>query len=257
MEAARCPGCGASIEARWCAHCGQRAPAPDDLSARRFFGGLWDEATELDSRTWRTLRAFLIPGELSRATFARQQQRYLPPLRLYLIVSGIFFLLAWDVYQGAVTDTLRTSASGQSAAIVALLDDPVATDRIADLTAWFRFGAVLVFGLGLAALFWTRRMPLGAHLVFATHYYCADFLLFSLLAIPLAAMPELRSAAGWGVATGVGIVVLQVYLILALRRAYLVGWPGAIARGLGLTVLDVLLSSMSTQLAVVVVSLTR
>jgi hypothetical protein len=257
VDAATCPHCGAALASPWCGQCGQRAPAPDDLSARRFFGGLWDEITELDSRSWRTLRAFLQPGELTRAVLARQQQRYLPPLRLYLIVSGIFFLLAWSVYQGAITDTLRASASGQSAAIVALLDDPAATRRIADLTAWFRFGAVLVFGLGVATLFWTRRMPLGAHLVFATHYYCADFLLFSLFAIPLAFVPELQATRGWSVATGLGIVVLQVYLILALRRAYAVGWPGAIVRGIGLIVLDLLLSSLASQLAILVVSLTR
>lgn len=257
MNPASCPGCGAALASPWCGQCGQRAPAADDLSARRFFGRLWDEATELDSRTWRTLRAFLIPGELSRATFAREQQRYLPPLRLYLIVSGIFFLLAWDVYHDAIASVVRASAESRSPGLVALLDDPVASARITDLTAWFRFAAVLVFGVGVASLFWRRRLPLGAHLTFATHYYCADFLLFSVLAIPLALMPRIAGTQGWSVATGLGVVILFVYLVFALRRAYEIGWGGAIVRAVVLMGLDLVLSSLSNQAAISVVSLTR
>ena len=121
----------------------------------------------------------------------------------------------------------------------------------------FRFAAVLVFGLAVAALFPRRRLPLGAHLTFATHYYCADFLLFSVLAIPLALAPGIAVTQGWGIATGVGVLLLLVYLVLALRRAYEIRWAGAIARATLLMVLDLLLSSLSNQAAIVVVSLTR
>lgn len=257
MASATCPDCDVALAGNWCADCGQRAPRPDDLSARRFFGLFWEETTSLDSRTWRTLRAFFTPGELTRAAFAHQRQRYLPPLRLYLIVSGVFFLLAWGVYYDAIAAAVQLNPAGQPPGIVALLSDPVAAGRIADYTAWFRFGAVLLFGLGVALLFWRRRLPLGAHLIFAAHYYCADFLLFSLFAIPMAFAPAAQLVVYWSLTTSIGMVVLLIYLILALRRAYAIGWLGAILRGLGLMLLDLLLSSLANQLAIFVVMRTQ
>lgn len=231
--------------------------SPADLSARRFFGSLWDELSSLDSRSWRTLKALMIPGELTRAAFAGQRQRYLPPLRLYLIASAVFFFLAWDVYYGIMLAAMQRNPAAQPDGLIALMADPIAAARVTDVEAWLRFGAVLLFGLGVALLFWRRHWPLGAHLIFAAHYYCIDFLLFSVLAIPSVLVPAAQRASIDSLTIMCGVLMLLAYLILALRRAYRLSWAGSIMRGLGLILLDLFLSSLANQAAFFFVAATH
>lgn len=52
------------------------------------------ELTNLDSRVWRTLvTLFLVPGKLTNEFTAGRRTMYLPPFRLYLVLSLVFFLL--------------------------------------------------------------------------------------------------------------------------------------------------------------------
>lgn len=52
-------------------------------------------ALHLDGRAWRTLRSLLLkPGELTNEFISGRRQRYLPPFRLYLVVSLAFFALS-------------------------------------------------------------------------------------------------------------------------------------------------------------------
>jgi hypothetical protein len=54
-----------------------------------------EDLTHADSRIWRTLAALLFrPGELTREFLDGRRVRYLPPLRLYLVVSLLFFAVA-------------------------------------------------------------------------------------------------------------------------------------------------------------------
>jgi hypothetical protein len=49
----------------------------------------------LDSRVWQTLRLLVTrPGQLTREFIAGRHQQYLPPFRLYLVVSLFFFALS-------------------------------------------------------------------------------------------------------------------------------------------------------------------
>ena len=49
----------------------------------------------LDSRVWQTLRLLVTrPGQLTREFIAGRHQQYLPPFRLYLVISLFFFALS-------------------------------------------------------------------------------------------------------------------------------------------------------------------
>ncbi|MFO1410828.1 MAG: DUF3667 domain-containing protein, partial [Steroidobacteraceae bacterium] len=93
MTAAWCGNCGAHLQGPYCAQCGQHAHA-----SARGFGALlhdgWHTLTHLDGRFWKTLWALLRrPGFLTIEYFAGRRQRYLPPVRLYLVLSVLFFAL--------------------------------------------------------------------------------------------------------------------------------------------------------------------
>ena len=89
-----CSNCSAPLQGPYCAQCGQK-----DTGSRPSVGHLIHEATvdlsHADARIWRTLGLLLLrPGELPRRYMAGQRASYLPPLRLYLSSSLLFFMLA-------------------------------------------------------------------------------------------------------------------------------------------------------------------
>lgn len=89
-----CRNCGGALGGQYCAACGQRS--------RVRLISLWElikeatgNITDLDSRIWLTLRPLLFrPGLLTREYLAGRRARYIPPFRLYLILSVVFFVLA-------------------------------------------------------------------------------------------------------------------------------------------------------------------
>lgn len=89
----KCLNCDSELQGRYCAQCGQRhdphAPTAGHLLAEAAEG-----LTHGDSRLWLTLRYLLTqPGFLTVEFFAGRRARFLPPVRLYLVVSVVFFLL--------------------------------------------------------------------------------------------------------------------------------------------------------------------
>ena len=88
-----CRNCGALLTGRYCADCGQKhevgIPTVGHLLAEGVEG-----LTHADSRLWRTLRVLLTkPGFLTAEYFGGRRERYLPPIRLYLVLSFVAFLL--------------------------------------------------------------------------------------------------------------------------------------------------------------------
>jgi hypothetical protein len=87
-----CDNCGASVPGRYCGNCGQRLEPPVH-SLGHFLTVATEDLTHADSRLWRTLAALLLkPGYLTREFLAGRRARYLPPVRLYLVLSVVFFL---------------------------------------------------------------------------------------------------------------------------------------------------------------------
>lgn len=105
-----CPNCGTALHGAYCHHCGQ-----PDRRWKRFFPlllrDLLADAFNLDSRLFRTLVPLVIrPGQVTRDLLDGRRARHVPPLRLYLFSSLVFFLLASLLSAELVT--IRTSRTG-------------------------------------------------------------------------------------------------------------------------------------------------
>jgi hypothetical protein len=86
--------CGAALAGEYCAACGQRHEAHVHTLGH-FLGEAFESITHADSRLWRTLGYLLVkPGRLTREFLDGRRARYLPPFRLYLVISLAFFLIA-------------------------------------------------------------------------------------------------------------------------------------------------------------------
>ena len=89
-----CANCGTPLAGEYCNHCGQRHE-PHVHSVGHFASEAFESITHADSRLWRTLWFLLAkPGRLTSEFFAGRRVSYLPPFRLYLVISVIFFLVA-------------------------------------------------------------------------------------------------------------------------------------------------------------------
>ncbi len=92
--AAHCLNCHTLLTGPWCANCGQKHE-PEIHTFGHFAAEAFENVTHADSRVWRTVWVlFSKPGQLTREFFSGRRGRYLPPVRLYLVVSLVFFLLA-------------------------------------------------------------------------------------------------------------------------------------------------------------------
>ncbi|EED31671.1 hypothetical protein NOR53_3149 [gamma proteobacterium NOR5-3] len=95
MEASttHCRNCDALIDGQYCKSCGQREGRGDLHFAEAAKDILGDVFT-WDSRVWRTLFPLLFrPGFLSAEFNAGRRMRYMPPFRLYIVVSFLMFLM--------------------------------------------------------------------------------------------------------------------------------------------------------------------
>lgn len=98
---AHCKNCGAALLGRFCVNCSQagdvHVPTTWEL-VHELLEGL----THSDSRLWRTLTTLWFkPGKLTTEFVAGRRVAYLPPFRLYLIVSIVFFLIASSIHTRA------------------------------------------------------------------------------------------------------------------------------------------------------------
>ena len=89
-----CANCQAPLGGEYCPACGQR-DEPHLHSVAHFFAEAFESITHADSRLWRTLWFLLAkPGRLTLEFFQGHRVSYLPPFRLYLVISLVFFLVA-------------------------------------------------------------------------------------------------------------------------------------------------------------------
>jgi hypothetical protein len=142
-----CSNCGKSLSGEYCAACGQRHE-PHIHSMAHFASEAFESITHADSRLWRTLGYLLAkPGRLTREFFDGRRATYLPPFRLYLVISVAFFLLGpsadssvaikdAETVELAVSDAIAKSAG--TTAVDAAEDDGVSTIKVQGLSDFCR-----------------------------------------------------------------------------------------------------------------------
>ncbi len=94
-ETPNCLNCGVRLRGQYCGHCGQRARGRL-ISLWELIADAFGDLLEIDSRIWQTLIPLLIrPGRLTRDYLKGRRARYMPPFRTYLVMSVIFFVVAF------------------------------------------------------------------------------------------------------------------------------------------------------------------
>ena len=93
-----------SVETNFCPHCGQEnhdLKVPVGHLAFEVFEGF----THFDTKFYNTMRSiFLYPGRITKDFLEGRRGRYVPPVRLYFLISFIFFLVLDKMVDKAIND---------------------------------------------------------------------------------------------------------------------------------------------------------
>lgn len=88
-----CLNCGQQLEMRYCPRCGQENVEPKE-SVWHFVTHFFNDITHFDGKFFSSMKLlFARPGLLSKGYMAGRRARYLNPIRMYLFVSFVFFLV--------------------------------------------------------------------------------------------------------------------------------------------------------------------
>jgi len=204
VDDTHCQNCTTVIpkNAQYCPRCGQSVidiRQPWLPLAQKMLGEVFD----WDGRMITTLRNLILhPGRLTREFILGHRKRYTSPIRLYLVISVLFFYIFPLIIPESPTDTSASPAE-------------LATESYSRMM----FVLLPVFAL-IVKLFYRGRYYL-QHLVFSMHVFSAMFLVF-------AVMLSLESLADESnVWAGVQITVFAYmvgYCLTALKVAYDQTW---------------------------------
>ncbi|MFN3959647.1 MAG: DUF3667 domain-containing protein [Parvularculaceae bacterium] len=155
--AAACPSCGAKIVGAWCAGCGQKN---DDMrrSSVVLLKDFMVDTFSFDGRMWRTLGLLAAsPGTVPSQYSHGKRSRYTPPVRLFLVVSFLFFLILSLTHTLIIAVEVRAHTPEESARAKAALEEglreagPKAADAVrrARIEARTYSGPVVIDGQSL------------------------------------------------------------------------------------------------------------
>ena len=230
----RCKNCDTEVERNFCPECGQRS-VDLERPVLELASELLRELLDIDGRVARTLRALLTqPGVLTSAFLAGQRRRYTSPVRLYLVISLLFFVLAaWLAGRGVLLEegqTLETDAAEQAR-------------LISNYLPRLMFVLLPVFALLLKAAF--RRRLYFDHLVHSLHLHSVGYLALALL-LPLEARAD-ESLLALAVQLLVTTYLVASFIV-SVRRVYAVSWLAAGIKAVGITMAYVVLVSGTMEL---------
>ena len=90
-----CLNCDSPLRGQYCAQCGQRSQTRL-ISLWELIKDAFGDLFELDSRLWQTLGPLLVrPGRLTADYLQGKRARFMPPFRTYLVLSLLFFVVAF------------------------------------------------------------------------------------------------------------------------------------------------------------------
>ncbi len=248
---ARCPNCGEKITGTFCANCGQKQQELN-IPLQHLLSDFLDSVFTLDSRILRTFTLLISkPGELTERFKAGQRIRFMPPLKLYLFVSLVFFfvLTLTDVRIFKVTNSSQKNAvstSGEMNVIGLSVDTTeTPTDSISaesDSSAnsmkeqffsnlskatknpavintaivhrmpQMMFLMVPFFALLLKLLYLRQNRFYVNHLVFGFHFHSFAFIVFLVTLLLFWLTGQQAVTILW--------MALPIYLFVAMRRVY-------------------------------------
>jgi hypothetical protein len=254
---AECRNCGAALTGRYCSQCGQGAEVHVP-SVKEIIHEVLEGLTHSDSRLWNTLKClWLQPGQLTLEFIAGRRVAYLPPFRLYLILSVLYFFLATLTHQQLVVMELPVEHPAQTnsknfrcedinsltklgrpdwnarmvhACNVARSDNGASASHVVQgIVPKVMFVFLPLVALLQMLMYWRPRHRYAEHLLFFLHIHAFFFSIATLSLLTDVTTDAWTAAKPVGDAVGLLLFLSVVfYSVLALRRVFQQSWPSTL-----------------------------
>lgn len=206
-----CKNCKSKLEIdfRFCPKCGQEHKEKV-VTFKQFILDFLGDYFTFDSLIIRSVRPLLFkPGFLTNEFIAGRRVKYIPPLRMFIFISIIFFLVL-----GPVEQTVEIERTEESVFLDSFF------------SIWFPrlfFLLLPLFALFLYLLFRKSGRFYLMHFIFSVHLHAFIFVLLTIMTILIDYIfPSSVFLSQWSFL--ITIFLLLIYLYLALRKVYGQRW---------------------------------
>lgn len=244
-----CINCQTELRGTFCHKCGEKVVHSEDFSIIKLLEQSVDVFTHLDSKLYKTVKTlFLKPGQISTDYVQGLRKPYMKPFQLFIIVNVLFFLLLsdFDVFRKPASwwfqdtsDTgynIKLMAEEKAAELALTIEEMAPLYEIKSITIAKGFVIVFIPLLGIvqAILFFRRKMQLGKHFIFSTHYF--TFVL--LIMIVWSTLVELIFSNPSGRIFVIPIETFMfLYLLLGIKKFYQSSWLYTIISSLAVLII--------------------
>ena len=206
-----CKNCQKKLQEdfKFCPSCGQEYKEKV-VHFKQFILDFLGDYFTFDSLIIRSVRPLIFnPGFLTNEFLAGKRVHYIPPMRMFIFISIIFFLIL-----GPVDSSIDIEKSDEGAFLDSFF------------SIWFPrlfFLLLPLFAFFLYLMFRKSNKFYLNHFIFSVHFHAFIFLLTSVFVILIDYIfPSSVFLSQWAFA--ISILILQVYLLVALRKVYAQRW---------------------------------
>lgn len=236
MSIKKCINCQADLQGEYCHLCGEKVVSPKDFSFVKLAEQTVDVFTHLDSKLYKTVKLLLIkPGQLSTHYVEGLRKPFMKPVQIFILVNVLFFILLSDVdifrkpsgWWFEVTADMGLNIKSIAERKATELSKPINEiallyeQKSKSIAKAFVIIFIPILGLIFSVLFIRKKMQIGKHLIFATHF-------FSFTLLVMVAWTELLRFLFTRLESIYFVFpiqfILSTYLIFAIRQFYKAGW---------------------------------
>lgn len=222
-----CLNCGEEVNGNYCSNCGQKNQ-PTRLPLKLFVEDAAETLFNVDNRVFRTIKdLFSSPGKVTLKYIKGQRAEYLPPLRIYISISVLYFFILTLIETNKVF-------------FIDFGSDSESTNALASKIQYLLFFLVPVMALIVQLFYRKQKKYYVEFLIFSMHIHSIWFVLlsFDLLAIYLGSLVEhsYRSIL-YLLVVGLSIVsnfLPFAYLTMSLKKVFGEGWIRSVVKTLGI-----------------------
>ena len=256
IERKLCKNCNSELVGLYCSECGQKNI--ESFTFSKLVKDFFDNILSLDSRLFQTLKYLIIrPGYLTAEYWSGKRKKFLPPFRLYLVLSVIYFLFTPMLKNGHYLSSKEMPLSQKERALIHINEFP---ERVQGLI-WFEFTPdeiqnstiIKYFHTGiliaekrdmtiegimysnlptamfilmpfmavifLQILYRKKKLLYSHHLITILHLHAFIFLMFTLSNIFIAFIPNYWTAFSLFFST-----IFIIYIYLLMKNIYMNSW---------------------------------
>ncbi|GAB5410398.1 MAG: hypothetical protein BalsKO_27630 [Balneolaceae bacterium] len=227
IKESNCLNCGTEVSGNYCTNCGQKFQ-PTKVPIKLFLEDAVETLFNIDNRWLKTLKdLFFNPGKATKEYIEGKRAQYLPPLRIYLSISIVYFLL------------VQLSESSQ-VFFINFTDDEGEMGNIGTIIQYLLFFLVPIFAV-LIKLFHKKRKGFYVeYLIFAFHVHTIwfVFLMIELFTVWL----DTAYSQQWvkvvaNIISAPAQLATFIYLLVYLKNVFDQGWLKAILKTFGIMIL--------------------